>query len=219
MDDIDADAETSRAEVQPSLGAADDEGSVDGFDDDEIEDLGECEEEDDEDVIRGRQKLNSVATISSLRMMPTASSRFSIPLCRMIAMPMVRPTLQSDLMKLEQEFVHGYREGAAVFYVSLTNEDGKTQEVTDDMMASWGPLWQVENDRFNIFLDSDPELRWMSKMMFYVCDGNHRRQAWMNHIERLHKNEASWYYSVDSIVLDTKDRISVVMQVMQDINK
>jgi hypothetical protein len=30
----------------------------------------------------------------------------------MLAMPMVRPTLASDLVKLEQEFVHGYREGA-----------------------------------------------------------------------------------------------------------
>ena len=85
----------------------------------------------DEDEIRTRQKLNSVSTITSLRFQPVTSSRFSIPLCRMLAMPMVRPTLSSDLAKLEQEFVHGYREGASVFYVSVTNEDGKTQEVLE----------------------------------------------------------------------------------------
>ena len=173
----------------------------------------------DEDEIRGRQKLNSVATISSLRLKPSSSSRFFIPLCRMIAMPVVRPTLQSDLSKLEQEFVHGYREGAAVFYVSLTNEDGNTQEVTAADKAAWGPLWDAENESFNKYLASVPDLKSLQECMFFVCDGNHRRQAWLNHIERLHKNDASWHYWVDAIVLDTKDRIGVVMQVMHDINK
>ena len=81
----------------------------------------------DEDEIRTRQKLNSVATITSLRFQPISSLRFSIPLCKMLAMPMVRPTLASDLAKLEQEFVYGYREDASVFYFTTTNEDGKTQ--------------------------------------------------------------------------------------------
>jgi hypothetical protein len=80
----------------------------------------------DEDEIRTRQKLNLVSTITSLRFQPVSSSRFCILLCRMFAMPMVRPTLASDLAKLEQEFVHGYKEGASVFYVTTNNEDGKT---------------------------------------------------------------------------------------------
>jgi len=61
----------------------------------------------------------------------------------MVAMPMVRPTLQSDLAKLEQKFVHGYREGTVVFYVSLTNEDGRTQEITAKDKEAWGPLWNA----------------------------------------------------------------------------
>ena len=63
----------------------------------------------DDDEIRTRQKLNFVATITSLRFQPLSSSRFGIPLCRMLPMSMVRPTMSSDLAKLEQEFVHGYR--------------------------------------------------------------------------------------------------------------
>ena len=78
----------------------------------------------DEDDIRTRQKLNSVATITSLRFQPISISRFSIPLCRML--PMVRPTMLSDLAKLEQEFVHGYMEGVSVFYVTTINENVKT---------------------------------------------------------------------------------------------
>jgi len=137
----------------------------------------------------------------------------------MVAMPMVRPTLQTDLAKLEQEFVHGYREGAAVFYVSLTNEDGKTQEITAEDKDAWGPIWNAQNDAFNLYLLSVPELASFTNLMFFVCDGNHRRQAWINHINRLHQHEASWHYSVDSIILDTKDRLGVVMHVMHDINK
>ena len=193
--------------------------SEEGQDEDE-EGLGDRDPyEGDEDDIRTRQKLNSVATISRLRVQPLSSSRFPIPLCRMLAMPMVRPTLPSDLAKLEQEFVHGYREGASVFYVTITNEEGKTHEVTDADKASWGPIWSAKNEQFNSFLLSVPELAGFTNLMFFVCDGNHRRQAWLNHIERLHKTEESWHFLVDSILLDTKEKIGVVMQVMHNINK
>ena len=175
--------------------------------------------EGDEDDIRSRQKLNSVATISSLRFQPLSSSRFNIPLCRMLAMPMVRPTLSSDLGKLEQEFVHGYRDGASVFYVSLTDEEGRTHQVSEADKASWGPIWNSKNDVFNFFLRSVPELASFEKLMFFVCDGNHRRQAWLNHIQRLHNTEEAWHYTVDSILLETKGKIGVVMQVMHNINK
>ena len=193
--------------------------SEDGHDEDE--DMIEDREtyEGDEDDIRSRQELNSVATISRLRVQPLSSSRFNIPLCRMLAMPMVRPTLSSDLSKLEQEFVHGYRDGASVFYVSLTDEDGRTHEVSEADKASWGPIWEAKNDEFNSFLQSVPELAGYENLMFFVCDGNHRREAWLNHIQRLHNTEEDWHCSVDSIFLDTKGKIGVVMQVMHNINK
>jgi hypothetical protein len=196
-----------------------------------LDDSEECQDDDeeglrdidvyegDEDDIRTPQKLNSVATISRLRFQPLSSSRFPIPLCRMLAMPMVRPTLPSDLAKLEQEFVHGYREGASVFYVTLTNEEEKTQEVTESDKASWDPIWRAKNEDFNSFLLSVPELTGFTNLMFFVCDGNHRRQAWLNHIERLHKTDEAWHFLVESILLETKGKIGVVMQVMHNINK
>ena len=172
-----------------------------------------------EDDIRTRQRVNSVSTIADIRLQPLSASRFNIPLCRMHPMPMVRPTLQSDLSKLEQEFVHGYREGAAVFYVSTTDEDGKTREVTEADTWKWGPIWTKKNEEFNNFLLTIPELASFTNTMFFVCDGNHRYQAWTNHIDRLHKTEESWHYLVDSILLDTKGRIGLVMQLMHNINK
>jgi len=116
---------------------------------------------------------------------------------------MVRPTLQSDLAKLEQEFVHGYRERASVFYVTVTNEDGKTQEVTEADKDNWGPIWNAKNEEFNTFLFSVLELNGMTDLMFFVCDGIQRRQAWLSHIERLHRTDPTWHCSVDSILLNT----------------
>ena len=132
---------------------------------------------------------------------------------------MVRPTLSTDLSKLEQEFVHGYREGSSVFYVTLTDEEGQTREVSEADKLSWGPIWSAKNEDFNSFLLSIPELASFKDLMFFVCDGNHRRQAWLNHIQRLHKTDEAWHYSVDSILLDTKGKIGAVMQVMHNINK
>ena len=139
----------------------------------------------------------------------------------MVAMPMVRQCLASDLTKLEQEFVHGYRDGSAVFYVSNTNEQGELREVTQEDLALWGPLWRQRNEQFNRYLQEMPALRQFTNSMFLVCtphSGNHRRVAWMNHINRLHNDDITWHYFVDSIILDTKGRIGAVMQVMHDIN-
>jgi hypothetical protein len=47
-------------------------------------------------------------------------------------MPIMRSTLSSDLASLEADFVHGYREGAAVFYLSTTNEGGLVEKVIDE---------------------------------------------------------------------------------------
>jgi len=41
----------------------------------------------------------------------------------------------------------------------------------------------------------------------------------MRHISRLYSDKLKWHISIDSIVLDIKGRIGVVIQVMYDINK
>src|SRR5450759_3787856 len=77
-----------------------------------------------EDELREFQKVDSIQVIEGMRISPKDASRFDIPLCRMVYMPLVRPTLAIDIKKLEAEFTHGYRPGAPVFYVSITNEHG-----------------------------------------------------------------------------------------------
>jgi hypothetical protein len=63
----------------------------------------------------------------------------------MVAMPIVRPTLSSNLASLEDDFVHGYQEGAVVFYLSITNEASQIEKVSDEDLVSWGPYWRAVN--------------------------------------------------------------------------
>ena len=79
-----------------------------------------------EDDIRRAQKMDTVAILQSLRLFPNELSRMRIPLCRLVPMPMVWPTLASDILALEQQFVYGYEEGARVFYVSIVDEQSYT---------------------------------------------------------------------------------------------
>jgi hypothetical protein len=104
----------------------------------------EVEEEMDrklnENDLLGMLKVNSNKCIEDMRIKPKEASRFDIPLCRMVYMPLVRPTLDSDIKRLEAEFAHGYRAGSCVFYVSICNERGESAKITEEELDTWGPL-------------------------------------------------------------------------------
>jgi hypothetical protein len=91
-----------------------------------------------------------------MRLSPKEASRFDIPLCRMIYMPLVRPTLVHDIKRLEAEFTHGYRPGASVFYVSTTNENGEERLLKDVDTSNWGPHRTSVNDEFEAKLALNP---------------------------------------------------------------
>jgi hypothetical protein len=61
----------------------------------------------------------------------------NIPLYRMISLQVVRPALTNDVKKLQADFVHGYRVGASVFYVSVTDVEGHQRDVTDEERGCW----------------------------------------------------------------------------------
>jgi sulfur transfer protein SufE len=43
--------------------------------------------------------------------------------------------------------------------------------------------------------------------------------AWTGYIDRLHSNDPEWHFSVDSICLDTKGKVALLLNAMHDINK
>ena len=184
------------------------------------DDMADEEEKDlTEDELRKLQKVDSVATINSLRMKPKKTFRLSIPLCKMVAMPMVRPTFSCGIQFLKREFIGGYRDGATVFYVSTTNEAGDSLQFTKEEMDEWSPPWKRKNAEFEDILEADPALKYLKNSKFFVCGGNHKLLAWMNVISRMHADNYEKHYAVDSILLNTKGKVELVMQVMHDINK
>ena len=172
-----------------------------------------------EDELHNLQKANSIQCIEGMRLSPKEASRFDILLCRMIYMPLVCPTLAQDIKRLEAEFTNGYRPGASVYYVSTTNENGEERLVKDVDTSSWGPHWSSMNDEFEAKLALHPHLKSLCGRMFFICDGNHRFKAWMGFIDRLHRDDREWHYMVDSICLDTKGKVALLLNAMHDINK
>ena len=97
-----------------------------------------CEDEVDEallklnkDKLSNLQKANSIQSIEGMRLLSKEASKFDIPLCQMIYMLVVHPTLVHDIKKLEAEFTYGYRPGASISYVSTTNENEDERLVND----------------------------------------------------------------------------------------
>ena len=124
-------------------------------------------------MLRKRQKRDPNSVINRLRIKPEAKSRFSIPLCRLRTLPLMRPINKVDVQRLENEFVTGYRDGDRVLYVAMNNDKAETLDVTSDMYDSWSSLWQSANDRFEAELVANPDLAKFSGKMFYVWEGNH----------------------------------------------
>jgi len=174
--------------------------------------------EDVEDNLRSTQKQNSTLVINNLRMQPATKFRLHIPLCRLLSMPLVRPTMLSDVKRLEAEFVHGYRDGDRVFYVSLANETGDEKLVSPADEDAWGPFWQLEHEDFEAKVRNDPILDILSGHMFYVWDGNHRLLAWRQFVDRVHGGDRDWHLSVECIVLNVGESTPLLLNAMHDIN-
>ena len=80
---------------------------------------------------------------------------------------------------MKADFIHRYRPGAAVFYVSTMNIQGNSRDVTDEDRLVWNFHWRRKDMEFKQFLQCDPELQFLSNTMFYIWDGNHRLVVWI----------------------------------------
>ena len=156
--------------------------------------------------------------IHRVRIKPLFKLRFSIPLCRLHCLPLVRPINEVDVTRLENEFVMGYREGDRALYVSPYNNLNEVLDVSDDIHNSWSSLWQRANEEFDAMLQNDPDLAHLSGKMFYVWEGNHRLLAWWRHINKHHSLDKDWHISVDRIVVDPRHSTAVFLNAMNDIN-
>ena len=172
-----------------------------------------------QNVVKLKDRLDSNSIIQELRFKPLGASRLKIPLCRMVLLPKVRPLLISDVRRLESDFVHGYREGDRVFYVSITDDTGSSRLVSEEIISSWNLHWKHANDAFEQELKTNDHWSDLSGKMFFVWDGNHRHQAWSTYISRLHSEDPNWHFSVDSILLTSMGSTGILINAMNDVNR
>ena len=203
----DSDTPDSAHQQQPAPADDEDESMPEGL----IADQSEI-------MLRKRQKRDSNSVINGLCIEPEAKLHFSIPLCRLRTLPLVRPINEVDVQRLENEFVTSYRDGDQVLYVAIYNDKAETLDVTSDMYDSWSGLWQSANDRFEAELVADPDLAKFSGKMFYVWEGNHRVTTWWRHMNNFHYDDKAWHISVHYIVLDPRNKTGVLLDAMNDIN-
>ena len=170
------------------------------------------------DVLIAR-KINTVDILESLKIASKDKSRLNIPICRMISRPIVRPALQTDVNKLEADFIHGYHNWEKVFHVSVIDENEIFSYVTSEVFQSWSDNWNYVNEQFELSLQVDVNLHKFSGKVFFIFDGNHRLQAWKPYIDMFHSDDLKWHYSVDFIVLDISSSVPQVLIAMNNINK
>lgn len=151
-------------------------------------------------------------------MKPLNKSRFSIPLCRLRCLPLVRPINEVDVSRLENEFVNGYRDGDRALYVSPYNNLDEVLNVSDDIKSSWSSFWQEANEEFDSMLLNNSDLAHLAGKMFFVWEGNHRLTAWSRHIDKHHSLDKDWHISVDCIVVDPRNSTAVFLNAMNDVN-
>jgi hypothetical protein len=82
-------------------------------------------------------------------------------------MPIVKLTLNIDMLKMEKTFFTGYRKGERVFCISSTNWKGD-EEKECTYIDTWSSIWKEKNAEFEKFLAEDSSFCWLSVIIFHV---------------------------------------------------
>ena len=86
----------------------------------------------------------------------------------MVSMPIVRPTLKSDITKLEAGFFNAYCDDNHVFYILATDFKGYFKFIDDEVRTSWSPNWTQTNVIFESQLDTNPSFILYKNKIFYI---------------------------------------------------
>ena len=166
-----------------------------------------------------KESVPTASRLEKLKWQPKQKGRLFIPLCRMMPLPVVRPSLKNDVSQLATHFMSdGYMEGNGFFYVALQDNHGHTNDVTPTVLSKWSPEWKEVNEEFEKKLQADEDLKIFSNKMFMVWDGNHRLQAWMPIIEQFHAHDINWHFCVEGVILDPREDVPSVIAALHEVN-
>lgn len=107
-------------------------------------------------------------------MKPITKSRLNVPLCCLLLLPLVRSISELEVQLLENEFVNGYRDGDKVLYVLIMDDKWRVHEAMHKIYDNWDKQWQLTNDSFEMWLNTDVELV-VFKGFFLECGNGVKR--------------------------------------------
>jgi hypothetical protein len=79
--------------------------------------------------VHSQTKFKTIDVLERHKMSLKEKSKMPIPLCQMISTLVVKLALKIDILKMEQAFHGGYKEGDKMFYVSSTNGQGGVESI------------------------------------------------------------------------------------------
>lgn len=91
-----------------------------------------------------------------------------------LLLPLVRPISELEVQLLENEFVNGYRDGDKVLYVLIMDDKWRVHEAMHKIYDNWDKQWQLTNDSFEMWLNTDVELV-VFKGIFFECGNGVKR--------------------------------------------
>ncbi|KAI5061131.1 hypothetical protein GOP47_0023636 [Adiantum capillus-veneris] len=97
-----------------------------------------------------------------------------------------------------------YMPEKVMFVVSTCLCNGEETLITDIIKDSWDPMWLEADMEFEKEVSLKRELKFMSKKMFFVWEGNHRTKAWMEVITELFKEDKSRRVRVMCTLIDPR---------------
>jgi hypothetical protein len=73
------------------------------------------------ELVGRKNKFNTMEMLDKFKIHSKIKAKMNIPFCRMVIMPIICLALKMDVMKMEQVFQMGCKEGERVFYISPQN--------------------------------------------------------------------------------------------------
>jgi hypothetical protein len=108
-------------------------------------------------TMENQTKINTKEILEKYKISQKHKVHMVVPLCRMVPMLVVRPTLKIDILKMEQAFHMGYRVRDKVFYLFMMSWKGKEYDLSLHS-RTWDEHWVIENERFEKVLQKDLNL-------------------------------------------------------------
>ena len=86
------------------------------------------------------------------------------------------------------------------------------------IIESWSESWVRTNVVFEGILQNGEDLNVFSSKIFMIRYGNYRLQAWLPIINRDHTHDFTWHYAFESIILDAKGDVAIMLAALHEVN-